>query len=146
MCCLNRLNSCTIYMFVYCTLVLHCVRTSFAYGVGSWYCIVENFGKFNTGRALNVLGSILIGGINGSSGSSLNRTSALGVDSEAIASSLKSWGGWLFSFSGLQDQYTNCTTKTCLHFRRLFSMVPATGISTRIMKKYMMEASCPMII
>ena len=37
----------------------------------------------------------------------------------------------MFSFSGLQDQYIRCTTKTCLHFSNLFSIVPAVGISSR---------------
>ena len=52
----------------------------------------------------------------------------------------------MFSFSGLQDQYINCTTKTCLHFRRLFLIVLATGISTRMIRKYIIDASCPMTI
>ena len=52
----------------------------------------------------------------------------------------------MFSFSGLQDQCIKFTTKTCLHFRRLFSIVLVTGISTRIMRKYRMDASCPMVM
>jgi hypothetical protein len=52
----------------------------------------------------------------------------------------------LFSFSGLQDQYIRCTTKTCLHFSNLFSTVPAVGISTRMRRKYRIDASCPMVI
>lgn len=48
----------------------------------------EIFGGFNTGRALDVFGNILIDVVNSDSGDSLNRTSALGADSEAIASSL----------------------------------------------------------
>ena len=52
----------------------------------------------------------------------------------------------MFSFSGLQDQYIRCTTKTCLHFSNLFSIVPAVGISTRMRRKYRTDASCPMVI
>lgn len=52
----------------------------------------------------------------------------------------------MFSFSGLQDQYTYCTTKTYLHFRRLFSIVLAIGIRTRISRKYMIDANCPIIM
>ena len=51
----------------------------------------------------------------------------------------------MFSFSGLQDQYIRCTTKTCLHFSNLFSIVPAVGISTRMRRKYRTDASCPPI-
>ena len=53
----------------------------------------------------------------------------------------------MFSFSGLQEttflQTTLYTTKTCLHFKRLFLIMLATGISTRIRRKYIIEASCP---
>ena len=52
----------------------------------------------------------------------------------------------MFSFSGLQDQCIRCTTKTRLHFSRLFSTVPAVGISTRMRRKYMIDASCPMMM
>lgn len=52
----------------------------------------------------------------------------------------------MFSFFGLQDQCIKYTTKTCLHFRRLFSMALATGMSTRISRKYMIDANCPMIM
>lgn len=52
----------------------------------------------------------------------------------------------MYSFSGLQDQCIKCTTKTYLHFRRLFSIVLVTGMSTRIMRKYKMDASCPMVM
>lgn len=52
----------------------------------------------------------------------------------------------MFSFSGLQDQYIRCTTKTCLHFSNLFSIVLAVGISTRMRRKYRTDASCPMVI
>lgn len=52
----------------------------------------------------------------------------------------------MFSFSGLQDQCIVYTTKTCLHFKRLFSTMLATGIITRIRRKYMIDASCPIII
>lgn len=51
-------------------------------------CIFEIFSKFNTGEALNIFGGILIDVINSGSGNSLNRISALGADSEAMASSL----------------------------------------------------------
>ena len=56
--------------------------------MGSPCCIFESFSGFNTGEVLNILGDILIAIINSDSGNSLNRTSALGVDSGAIASSL----------------------------------------------------------
>ena len=56
--------------------------------MGSLCCIFEIFSKFNTGEALNIFGGILIDVVNSGSGNSLNRTSALGVDSGAIASSL----------------------------------------------------------
>ena len=52
----------------------------------------------------------------------------------------------MFSFSGLQDQCIEYTTKTYLHFRRLFSIVLVTGIRTRIMRKYKIDASCPIMI
>ena len=52
----------------------------------------------------------------------------------------------MFSFSGLQDQCIRCTTNTRLHFSRLFSTVPAVGISTRMRRKYMIDASCPMMM
>lgn len=52
----------------------------------------------------------------------------------------------MLSFSGLQDQCIECTTKTYLHFKRLFSIVLITGISTRIMRKYRIDASCPIVI
>ena len=52
----------------------------------------------------------------------------------------------MFYFSGLQDQCIRCTTKTRLHFSRLFSTVPAVGISTRMRRKYMIDASCPMMM
>lgn len=51
-------------------------------------CIFEIFSKFNTGEALNIFGGILIDVVNSGSGNSLNRISALGADSEAMASSL----------------------------------------------------------
>jgi len=56
--------------------------------VGSLCCIFEIFSKFNTGEALNIFGGILIDVVNSGSGNSLNRISALGADSEAMASSL----------------------------------------------------------
>lgn len=56
--------------------------------MGSLCCIFEIFSKFNTGEALNIFGGILIDVINSGSGNSLNRISALGADSEAMASSL----------------------------------------------------------
>ena len=52
----------------------------------------------------------------------------------------------MFSFSGLQDQCIKYTTKTCLHFRRLFLIMLVIDISTRIMSKYKIDASCPMIM
>lgn len=76
---------------------------------------------------------------------SLIRTSALGVDSGACASSLKVFGRVMFSFSGLQDRRNRYTTET-LHFKRWFSMRLVRGISSRIMEKYRMDASCPMIM
>lgn len=51
-------------------------------------CIFEIFSKFNTGEALDIFGGILIDVVNSGSGNSLNRISALGADSEAMASSL----------------------------------------------------------
>lgn len=51
----------------------------------------------------------------------------------------------MFSFFGLQDQSILYTTKT-LHFRSWFSMVPKMGMRIRIMEKYRMEASCPMVM
>lgn len=51
-------------------------------------CIFEIFSKFNTGEALNIFGGILIDVVDSGSGNSLNRISALGADSEAMASSL----------------------------------------------------------
>lgn len=110
--------------------------------MGSLRCVFESFSKFNTREALDIFENILIV----VSGNSLNRTSALGVDSGAIASSLSLREVSEFSFSGLQDQGIYYTTKTCLHFRRLFSIVLATGINTRIIRKYMMDASCPIMI
>ncbi len=56
--------------------------------MGSLCCIFEIFSKFNTGEALNIFGGILIDVVNSGSGNSLNRISALGADSEAMASSL----------------------------------------------------------
>lgn len=56
--------------------------------MGSLCCIFEIFSKFNTGEALNIFGDILIDVVNSGSGNSLNRISALGADSEAMASSL----------------------------------------------------------
>ena len=84
--------------------------------MGSLCCIFEIFSKFNTGEALNIFGGILIDVVNSGSGNSL------------------------------QDQCIDCTTKTCLHFRRLFSMVLAAGIITRMMRKYIIDASCPIIM
>lgn len=46
------------------------------------------FSKFNTGEVLYIFGNILISIVDNDSGNSLSRTSALGVDSGAIASSL----------------------------------------------------------
>ena len=51
----------------------------------------------------------------------------------------------MFSFSGLQDQGNEYTMKT-LHFTRLSSVILVTGINTRIRKKYIIDASCPVII
>ena len=56
--------------------------------MGSSCCIFKSFSEFNTGEALNVFEGILTGIVDSDSGNSLNRTSALGVDSGAIASSL----------------------------------------------------------
>lgn len=56
--------------------------------MGSLCCIFEIFSKFNTGEALNIFGDISIDVVNSGSGNSLNRISALGADSEAMASSL----------------------------------------------------------
>lgn len=56
--------------------------------MGSLCCIFEIFSKFNTGEALNIFGGILIDVVSSGSGNSLNRISALGADSEAMASSL----------------------------------------------------------
>ena len=69
----------------------------------------------------------------------------MGVDGGARASSLKVLGKVVFSFSGLQDQGNSYTTKT-LHFRRLFSIMPARGISTRIREKYRIDASWPIMM
>ena len=52
--------------------------------------------------------------------------------------------GWP-SFSGLQDQGILYTTKT-LHFNRLFSMMLVIGINTRMIRKYKLEASWPMMM
>jgi hypothetical protein len=59
-----------------------------ACGVGSPCCMFGSFSKFNTGEALYIFGNILISIVDNDSGNSLSRTSALGVDSGAIASSL----------------------------------------------------------
>lgn len=48
---------------------------------------------------------------------SLIRISALGAEGGVKASSLKSLGELLFSFSGLQDRYNAYTTET-LHFNK----------------------------
>lgn len=56
--------------------------------MGSSCCIFEIFSKFNTGEALNIFGDIPIDMVNSGSGNSLSRISALGADSEAMASSL----------------------------------------------------------
>lgn len=61
------------------------------------------------------------------------------------ASSLKSLGELLFSFSGLQDRGNEYTTET-LHFRRLFSIRLVKGINRRIMEKYKIDASCPIMM
>lgn len=59
-----------------------------AYRVGDLCRMFKNFSGFNTGEVLSVFGGISIDAINSGSGNSLSRTSALGVDGEAIASSL----------------------------------------------------------
>ena len=103
--------------------------------------VFRSFSKFNTREALNVYRAILIM----SSGNSLSGTSALGVNSGAIASSLSlrevSCSPSLVyktSIFGILQKH--------LHFKRLFSMVLATGISTRIRRKYIIDANCPIII
>ena len=68
------------------------------------------------------------------SGNGLSRISVLGADGGSGASSLSLRERMLFSFSGLQDQCNRYTTNT-LHFRRLFSVMLVTDISTRIKKK-----------
>lgn len=105
-------------------------------------CIVGKESDVNTG----VLHVRVLCGLRGDcSRSSLSRISALGVDGEARASSLKVLGKVVLSFSGLQDQSNSYTTKT-LHFRRLFSIMPARGISTRIRVKYRIDASWPIMM
>ena len=111
--------------------------------MGSSCCIFKSFSEFNTGEALNVFEGILIGIVDSDSGNSLNRTSALGVDSGAIASSL-SLREVDCSPSLVYKTSILIVLQTCLHFRRLFSIVLATGISTRMIRKYIIDASCPM--
>lgn len=69
-------------------LCFSCMVVMWACGVGSPCCMFGSFSKFNTGEALYIFGNILISIVDNDSGNSLSRTSALGVDSGAIASSL----------------------------------------------------------
>lgn len=51
----------------------------------------------------------------------------------------------LLPFSAYKTGVMSYTTET-LHFRSLFSIMPATGISTKIKRKYRIEATCPMMM
>lgn len=51
----------------------------------------------------------------------------------------------VFSIFGLQDQGNSYTTKT-LHFKMLFSIMPAMGIRIRRIVKYRIEASWPIVM
>ena len=87
MCVLCLANISVVFFLCGCKLLSMLLRMQ-ACRVGNSCCMFESFSGFNTGKALNVFGDILIDIINSDSGNSLNRTSALGVDSGAIAASL----------------------------------------------------------